>query len=325
MSCGWLLSPCVRCLSAGTVAMDLQDSGSSEGSPESARVGGNTLALPVTDPARERRHSIAPVLELMDNVPSPSFDLLSDQSEDEAGPEGREAEPDCGGASEEGGAGSAERWQRSYGRCSANEIYHIQLDESKFFGEYQGKSFTYASFHAHKKYGVCLIGVRRVDNANILLNPGPCHIMSGSDTCFYINISKEENSAFIFNQQEALRGSHGPPQSIYHGLTRLPGAHMSCGWLLSPCVRCLSAGTVAMDLQDSGSSEGSPESARVGGNTLALPVPDPARERRHSIAPVLELMDNVPSPSFDLLSDQSEDEAGPEGREAEPDCGGASE
>ncbi|KAK1153820.1 potassium channel subfamily T member 2-like [Acipenser oxyrinchus oxyrinchus] len=215
---------------------------------------------------------------------------------------------------QEGGAGSAERWQRSYGRCSANEIYHIQLEESKFFGEYQGKSFTYASFHAHKKYGVCLIGVRRVDNANILLNPGPCHIMSGSDTCFYINISKEENSAFIFNQQEALRGSHGPPQSIYHGLTRLP-VHSIIA----------SMGTVAMDLQDSGSSEGSPESAVVGGNTLALPVPDPARERRHSIAPVLELMDSVPSPSFDLLSDPSEDEAGPEGREAEPDCGGASE
>ncbi|MGH0152953.1 UNVERIFIED_CONTAM: hypothetical protein FKN15_022976 [Acipenser sinensis] len=215
---------------------------------------------------------------------------------------------------QEGGAGSAERWQRSYGRCSANEIYHIQLDESKFFGEYQGKSFTFASFHAHKKYGVCLIGVRRVDNANILLNPGPCHIMSGSDTCFYINISKEENSAFIFNQQEALRGSHCPPQSIYHGLTRLP-VHSIIA----------SMGTVAMDLQDSGSSEGSPESTGVGGNTLALPVPDPARERRHSIAPVLELMDNVPSPSFDLLSDQSEDEAGPEGREAEPDCGGASE
>ncbi|MGH0173215.1 UNVERIFIED_CONTAM: hypothetical protein FKN15_065159 [Acipenser sinensis] len=164
------------------------------------------------------------------------------------------------------------------------------------------------------QYGVCLIGVRRVDNANILLNPGPCHIMSGSDTCFYINISKEENSAFIFKQQEALRGSHGPPQSIYHGLTRLP-VHSIIA----------SMGTVAMDLQDSGSSEGSPESAGVGGNTLALPVPDPARERRHSIAPVLELMDNVPSPSFDLLSDQSEDEAGPEGREAEPDCGGASE
>uniref|UniRef100_A0A8C4TKK2 Potassium channel subfamily T member 2-like n=1 Tax=Erpetoichthys calabaricus TaxID=27687 RepID=A0A8C4TKK2_ERPCA len=187
---------------------------------------------------------------------------------------------------QEAGPGSAELWQRMYSRCSANEVHHIRLEESKFLGEYQGKSFTYASFHAHKKYGVCLIGVRRVDNANILLNPGPCHIMSGSDTCFYINISKEENSAFIFKQQEALRGSHGPPQTIYHGLTRLP-VHSIIA----------SMGTVAIDLHDSSSGGG-------GGS--------PDSERRHSIAPVLELMDSVPTPSFDLLSDQSEDEAGPE-------------
>ncbi|KAG2471341.1 KCNT1 protein, partial [Polypterus senegalus] len=205
----------------------------------------------------------------------------------------------------EAGPGSAELWQRMYSRCSANEVHHIRLEESKFLGEYQGKSFTYASFHAHKKYGVCLIGVRRVDNANILLNPGPCHIMSGSDTCFYINISKEENSAFIFKQQEALRGSHGPPQTIYHGLTRLP-VHSIIA----------SMGTVAIDLHDSssGGGGGSPDSGGggEGGNTLTLPISDPGKERRHSIAPVLELMDSVPTPSFDLLSDQSEDEAGPE-------------
>ncbi|XP_028679181.1 potassium channel subfamily T member 2 [Erpetoichthys calabaricus] len=206
---------------------------------------------------------------------------------------------------QEAGPGSAELWQRMYSRCSANEVHHIRLEESKFLGEYQGKSFTYASFHAHKKYGVCLIGVRRVDNANILLNPGPCHIMSGSDTCFYINISKEENSAFIFKQQEALRGSHGPPQTIYHGLTRLP-VHSIIA----------SMGTVAIDLHDSssGGGGGSPDSGGggEGGNTLTLPISDPGKERRHSIAPVLELMDSVPTPSFDLLSDQSEDEAGPE-------------
>lgn len=77
------------------------------------------------------------------------------------------------------------------------------------------------------RYGVCLIGVRRVDTANILLNPGPCHIMGGSDTCFYINISKEENSAFVRGHHESLRGhgrggGGGMPQTIYHGLTRLP-------------------------------------------------------------------------------------------------------
>ena len=46
---------------------------------------------------------------------------------------------------------SPEQWQRMYGRCSGNEVYHIRLCDSKFFGEYDGKSFTYASFHAHKK------------------------------------------------------------------------------------------------------------------------------------------------------------------------------
>lgn len=46
---------------------------------------------------------------------------------------------------------SSEEWQRLYGRCSGNEIYHIRLCDSKFFGDYEGKSFTYASFHAHRK------------------------------------------------------------------------------------------------------------------------------------------------------------------------------
>lgn len=76
------------------------------------------------------------------------------------------------------------------------------------------------------RYGVCLIAVRRLDTANILLNPGPCHIMGASDICFYINISKEENSAFVRGHREPTRGSgdssRGVPQTIYHGLTRLP-------------------------------------------------------------------------------------------------------
>lgn len=50
------------------------------------------------------------------------------------------------------GQQSPEQWQKMYGRCSGNEVYHIVLEESTFFAEYEGKSFTYASFHAHKKY-----------------------------------------------------------------------------------------------------------------------------------------------------------------------------
>ncbi|XP_046895118.1 potassium channel subfamily T member 2 [Hypomesus transpacificus] len=230
---------------------------------------------------------------------------------------------------QEGGACSADQWQRTYRRCSANEVHHIRLEESKFFGEYQGKSFTFASFHAHKKYGVCLIGVRRLDTTNILLNPGPCHIMGGSDTCFYINISKEENSAFVRGQREPSRGGPGGssrggvPQTIYHGLTRLP-VHSIIA----------SMGTVAIDLQDS--SDSSPEGQGPGGmglgsggggrsgsrteaggaNTLALPaMADSAEERRHSIDPVLELVDGVNAATFDLLGDQSEDEGGEEEKE----------
>lgn len=50
------------------------------------------------------------------------------------------------------GQTSSENWMRLYGKCSGNEIYHIRLGDSQFFGEYKGKSFTYASFHAHRKY-----------------------------------------------------------------------------------------------------------------------------------------------------------------------------
>ena len=52
------------------------------------------------------------------------------------------------------------------------------------------------------RYGVCLIGVKREENKSILLNPGPRHIMAATDTCYYINITKEENSAFIFKEEE---------------------------------------------------------------------------------------------------------------------------
>ncbi|KAM4678127.1 potassium channel subfamily T member 2-like [Discoglossus pictus] len=184
---------------------------------------------------------------------------------------------------------SPDQWQKMYSRCSANEVYHIRLRDSKFFGEYEGKSFTYSSFHAHKKYGVCLIGVCREDKTNILLNPGPSHIMSSTDTCFYINISKEENSAFSFKEQEQMQRS-GLPKSAYHGLTRLP-VHSIIA----------SMGTMAMDLQGSRSPESSD------GNMLSPPT-DPSNKRKHSIDPVPDLMDGDTNATFDLMSDQSEDE-----------------
>ncbi|XP_069179342.1 potassium channel subfamily T member 2 isoform X5 [Procambarus clarkii] len=100
------------------------------------------------------------------------------------------------------GQASQEDWHRLYGKCSGNEIYHIKLCDSRFFGEYEGKSFTYASFHSHRKYGVALVGVRPAElpefyEDTILLNPGPRHIMKKTDMCFYMSITKEENSAFV--------------------------------------------------------------------------------------------------------------------------------
>uniref|UniRef100_A0A4W5R8P3 Potassium sodium-activated channel subfamily T member 1 n=1 Tax=Hucho hucho TaxID=62062 RepID=A0A4W5R8P3_9TELE len=181
---------------------------------------------------------------------------------------------------------SPEQWQRTYGRCSGNEVYHIRLCDSKFFGEYDGKSFTYASFHAHKKYGVCLIGVKREDNKSILLNPGPRHIMAAPDTCYYINITKEENSAFIFKQEEKDKKGL-PVTGLYDAPSRLP-------------VHSIIA-SMAMDLQNPADP---PEDC----SKLTLPTENGAGSRRPSIAPVLEIADSSSILPCDLLSDQSEDE-----------------
>ncbi|XP_063282599.1 potassium channel subfamily T member 2 isoform X3 [Pelobates fuscus] len=202
------------------------------------------------------------------------------------------------------GQQSPEQWQKMYGRCSGNEVYHIKMEESIFFAEYEGKSFTYASFHAHKKkgylsdltqstsprFGVCLTGVRREDNKNILLNPGPRYIMNSTDTCFYIHITKEENSAF--KQQEHLGNLH-KYKSTYHGPSRLP-VHSIIA----------SMGTVAIDLQETTCQSST-------GPTLTLPSECNKEGRRPSIAPVLELADNASIQPCDLLCDQSEDETNP--------------
>ncbi|XP_026029220.1 potassium channel subfamily T member 2 isoform X1 [Astatotilapia calliptera] len=186
------------------------------------------------------------------------------------------------------GQQSPEQWQRMYGCCSGNEVYHIKVCDSKFFGEYNGKSFTYASFHAHKKYGVCLIGIKREDNKSILLNPGPRHIMASTDTCYYINITKEENSAFIFNQEEK---KGGPAGGLFDGPSQLP-VHSIIA----------SMGTVAMDLQNT-----TPPDAPVG--KLVPPTVNGTGSRRPSIAPVQELADSASILPCDLLSDQSEDDS----------------
>lgn len=50
----------------------------------------------------------------------------------------------------------------------------------------------------------------------IMLNPGPRHIMKKTDLCFYMSITKEENSAFVVgststnpNQEGKVEGGGG--------------------------------------------------------------------------------------------------------------------
>lgn len=108
---------------------------------------------------------------------------------------------------------SGPEWKRLYGKCSANEIYHIRLSDSRFFGEYQGKSFTYASFHSHRKFGVALIGVQTDMRGTwpIMLNPGPSYVLKSGDILFYINITKEENSTLMpMIHQQKRQQSEGP-------------------------------------------------------------------------------------------------------------------
>ncbi|RWS27964.1 potassium channel subfamily T member 2-like protein [Leptotrombidium deliense] len=109
----------------------------------------------------------------------------------------------------EEGNHSEEEWQRLCGKGSGNEIYHIRLRESRFFAQYEGKSFTYASFHAHRKYGVALIGVQTTIHSTwpILLNPGPQYILKQSDTCFYLSITEEQNSALSIYKDTPRRES----------------------------------------------------------------------------------------------------------------------
>nr|XP_029480210.1 potassium channel subfamily T member 2-like [Oncorhynchus nerka] len=107
----------------------------------------------------------------------------------------------------EGGACSADQWQRTYRRCSANEVHHICLEESKFFGEYQGKSFTFASFH--EKMPFCCL---RLDKA--------CHHIPFEDARSYgfknklIIVSAESAGNGLYNFIAPLRAYYRPKKEL---------------------------------------------------------------------------------------------------------------
>uniref|UniRef100_T1JA21 Uncharacterized protein n=1 Tax=Strigamia maritima TaxID=126957 RepID=T1JA21_STRMM len=102
-----------------------------------------------------------------------------------------------------------EKWIRLYGKCSGNEIYTTDVKTSLIFNEYVGKSFPQASLHAHRKYGVTLIAVKRTDDPedeHVKLNPGPTHILRETDKCYYLSITREQNMNFTRTKVGASSG-----------------------------------------------------------------------------------------------------------------------
>jgi hypothetical protein len=60
------------------------------------------------------------------------------------------------------------------------------------------------------RYGVTLVGIKQdIPGATIQLNPGSRHTMKASDICFYMSITKEENSQFILAHPNEDKGELG--------------------------------------------------------------------------------------------------------------------
>ncbi|VDM95774.1 unnamed protein product, partial [Thelazia callipaeda] len=94
----------------------------------------------------------------------------------------------------EEGQKSSETWHKVYGFHSGNEIYDIRIRDSKFFGEYIGKSFIFASFHAYRTYGVGLVAVKSEGlDEKIRLNPGQHYYLNPMDTVYYMALTNEES------------------------------------------------------------------------------------------------------------------------------------
>ncbi|XP_065931408.1 potassium channel subfamily T member 2 isoform X11 [Magallana gigas] len=217
------------------------------------------------------------------------------------------------------GQQSSEEWQRLYGKCSGNEIYHIKLGESKFFKEYDGKSFTYASFHAHRRFGVSLVAVQQnMEDSTIQLNPGPRHIMKQSDICFYMNITKEENTR-TFNLNHPQEGGQKLDQQSLPTGTQQASRVASMIASVGEGFDDFDPGTVALELQhtrvatsDSNKSLTSPSEVVKRPSHLELPkgLNIQSLQKRPSIAPVpafLEANDIRIQLNSDVETDEEEE------------------
>ncbi|CAL1540708.1 unnamed protein product [Lymnaea stagnalis] len=116
--------------------------------------------------------------------------------------------------------GPIELWQDIYGRHSQNEIYHIQLQKSVFFGIYIGETFPRASSDAHRRFGVALLAVLDSESLSprLQLNPGPSYRLKGGDICFYMSVTREEYSKIPTNSLQ--RSSFKEAKTCGHNTQR---------------------------------------------------------------------------------------------------------
>ncbi|KAK7078232.1 potassium channel, subfamily T, member 2 [Halocaridina rubra] len=115
--------------------------------------------------------------------------------------------------------------------CISSIVYTLRNSmpvRSCFPGQEKGKNFnlimeTTALWLCELcRYGVALVGVRPAElpefyEDTILLNPGPRHIMKKTDICFYMSITKEENSAFVVGTNTAPSSSASQEGKVDEG------------------------------------------------------------------------------------------------------------
>jgi hypothetical protein len=90
-------------------------------------------------------------------------------------------------------------------------------------------NYTNINFHCfHRKFGVSLVAIRpailpEFYEDSLLLNPGPGHILNKSDICFYLSITKEEDSSFAqeidMKKQQQDKGRKSRKYKLNESLT----------------------------------------------------------------------------------------------------------
>uniref|UniRef100_A0A914E3X5 Calcium-activated potassium channel BK alpha subunit domain-containing protein n=1 Tax=Acrobeloides nanus TaxID=290746 RepID=A0A914E3X5_9BILA len=120
----------------------------------------------------------------------------------------------------EEGQTSHEEWHKTYGFHSGNEVYDTIAHKSKVFQNFIGETFPHASYHAHREYGVCLVGAKR-DNGNsgIMLNPGHSFIIQAEDNLYYMALSREDSLSRFLKKRIGTKML--PKKSIVSGYVQV--------------------------------------------------------------------------------------------------------